>query len=88
MKSSIVNLTDQIESNLEQTKNIDRFMKIVKKYTDIQALDGVILRELIEKIVIHERTKIDGRKHQQIDIYYNFVGLVDFDGIDRVEETA
>ena len=88
MKSQISNLTDQIEQNVEQAGNISRFMKIVKKYTDIQALDAVILRELVEKIVIHERTRIDGRKHQQIDIYYNFVGLVDVESIDITKISA
>jgi hypothetical protein len=40
-------------------------------------LDGTILRELVEKIVVHEKVKADGKTHQQIDIYYNFVGVVD-----------
>jgi hypothetical protein len=32
--------------------------------------------ELIEKIVIHEKEIIDGQKHQTVEIYYKFVGLV------------
>lgn len=88
LKTIIFNLTDQIEQNSEQAGNINRFMKIVKKYTDIQVLDAAILRELVEKIVIHEKTRIDGKKHQQIDIYYNFAGLVDVEGIDIAEILA
>jgi len=88
LKSVIANLTDQIEQNVEQARNIDRFMKIVKKYTDIQELDAVILRELVEKIVVYEKETIDRKKHQHIDIYYNFVGLVDVEGIDIADKSA
>ena len=46
-------------------------------YTDIQELTPEILREFIDKIVIHERSVKHGKyATQQIDIYYNFVGLL------------
>ena len=77
LKSVIASLTGQIEASTEQSQNIDKFIGIVRKHTDIQELDSVILRELIEKIVIHERIKVDGKKHQQVDIHYNFIGVVD-----------
>ena len=31
----------------------------------------------MDKIVIHEREKKDGKWTQQIDIYYSYVGIVD-----------
>ena len=77
LKSTIAALTEQIETSSEQSQNLDRFIAVVRKHTDIQELNAMILRELIEKIVIHERVRVDGKKHQDVDIYYNFVGLVD-----------
>lgn len=54
-----------------------RFLKIVRKYTDIQELTPEILREFIDRIEIHERSVKYGKNAtQQIDIYYNFVGLL------------
>jgi len=41
------------------------------KHLNLQELGGTILQELVEKIVVHEKVKVDGKKHQQIDIYYN-----------------
>jgi len=35
----------------------DRFMAVVDRYTDIQALTPEIVGEFIEKIVVHERSE-------------------------------
>jgi hypothetical protein len=50
---------------------------VAKKHLNLQELNGAILREFVEKIVVHEKVKVDGKKHQQVDIHYNFVGVVD-----------
>lgn len=37
----------------------------------------IILNELIERIVVHEKTvNEDGSKSQRVDIYYKFVGYI------------
>ena len=36
-----------------------------------------LLNMLIEKIVIHEATTVDGMREQNIDIYYRFIGKID-----------
>ena len=28
------------------------------------------------KILVHQQTKVDGKKYQQIDIYYSGVGII------------
>jgi len=62
----------------ETTSNIDRFLGIARKYLNLQELNTIVLRELVEKIVIHEKVKEKGKATtQQIDIHYNFVGVVD-----------
>ncbi len=35
------------------------------------------LNTLIEKIVIHEATTVDGMREQDIDIYYRFIGKIE-----------
>lgn len=70
----------QTSIETEQTKmlNTDRFIKIIDKYTDIKELSAEIVRELIEKIVIHERSEPHKKKDytQEIDIYFNFLGKI------------
>ena len=54
---------------------IDKFVRLVKKYRDFEELTTPMLNDFIEKVVIHEaeggRTK---DRTQQVDIYFNFIG--------------
>jgi DNA invertase Pin-like site-specific DNA recombinase len=53
------------------------FAALVQKYTDITELNAAILNELIDKIVVHEKTVDEnGEKSQQVDIYYRFIGYL------------
>lgn len=57
-------------------------MGIVHKYTNFEELTPTLLREFVEKIVVHESVALDGKrrgKHrrQEIEIYYSFVGKVE-----------
>ncbi len=55
-----------------------QFISNVKKYTEITELTPEFLNELIEKIIIHQTEKINGKKVQEIDIYYRGVGIISF----------
>ncbi|MCL2355324.1 MAG: DUF4368 domain-containing protein [Oscillospiraceae bacterium] len=67
-----------IEIDLDTKKSLDTatFINKVKRYTEISELAPDILNEFIEKILVHEKEKVDGKKYQQIDIYYNGVGII------------
>lgn len=71
-------LTEEINNEQDRILNADRFMAIVNKYTDIQELTPEIIREFVEKVVVHERSEPWKKKNytQQIDLYFNFVGKV------------
>lgn len=36
-----------------------------------------LLRAFIEKIVVHESEKVAGRRQQEIEIHYNFIGEIE-----------
>jgi len=57
-----------------QTDNAERFIGLVKKYTEIPELTAEIIREFIEKVEVHSAERIDGRKVQRITIHYNHIG--------------
>ena len=70
-------LQKQIEDLKASSTNVDRFVTISNKYTDLQDLTPEILRTFIDKIVIHERTeKWAKTAEQQIDIYFRYVGCI------------
>ena len=47
------------------------------KYNSFEELTPEILRAFIEKVVVHERTKVDEHYRQTVEIFYNFVGAID-----------
>ena len=70
-------LQKQIEDLKASSTNVERFVTISNKYTDLQDLTPEILRTFIDKIVIHERTeKWAKTAEQQIDIYFRYVGCI------------
>lgn len=69
-------LREELEREESRVINVDSFFKLVRKYTDIEKLSATVLNELIEKILIFAPEKVDGKRTQRIEIYYNFVGIV------------
>ena len=85
LKIKIEQLSNEIEN---KDTDITQFISNVKKYTEIDKLTPEILNELIEKIIIHQTQKINGKKVQEIDIYYRGVGIISFPvSIDDIEVT-
>lgn len=78
LKLKIEQLSKDIENTEKKYTDVTRFISNVKKYTEIDHLTAEILNELIEKIIIHQQEKIDGKKTQEIDIYYRGVGIISF----------
>ncbi len=70
-------LQKQIEELKASSTNVERFVMISNKYTDLQTLTPEILRTFIDKVIIHERTeKWAKTAEQQIDIYFRYVGCI------------
>lgn len=75
--AKIEEMEQTIAQNRENDEGIDRFVEIVRKNLDFSELTPAILREFVDKIVVHEPVKINGKRHQNVDIYYSFVGRLD-----------
>ena len=71
--------TIQNELQQEEKKSVDvkRFLAIVKKYTELTELTPEILREFVDKIIVHAPDKSCGRRLQEIEIIYNHIGEFD-----------
>ena len=52
----------------------DRFIEIVKRYTEFDTLTNAMLNEFVERIVVHEADKSGIQREQQVDIHLNFIG--------------
>ncbi len=60
----------------QEVENIHQWAGLIRRYLDLQELDREIVEELIDHIEIGERSVIDGQRHQDIKIFYRFVGVV------------
>ena len=78
LKIKIEQLSKEIDNTEKKTTDLTQFISNVKKYTEITELTPEILNELIEKILIHQAEKVNGKKVQEIDIYYRGVGIISF----------
>ena len=82
LKERVAGLQEELSKAQEATENAEKFMKVVRKHTSFEELTPTLLREFVEKIVIHESVALDGKRRgklrrQEIEIYYSFVGKVE-----------
>ena len=78
LKQSIEDLSSIVHAARAQAVDVQSFLKIVRKYTAPAELTPALLREFVEKLVVHAPDKPSGHRIQRIDVHYNFIGEVDF----------
>ena len=76
LKTKIQELQNALVLSAQNEEKLSKFLKIVKSYTEIEELTPEILNSFIEKIYIGETEKYDGRKMQEVEIIYKFVGAI------------
>ena len=79
LQTSISDLTEKLAKQQEDNLNISKFMTRILKYTELPELTVEIVNELIDKIVIHKPTCTKRNRIIQIDIYYNFIGKLNYE---------
>ena len=77
LKERVKTLKLEIAKAKEDDDKILDFMILIHKYSNFEDLTPEILRSFIEKVVVHEKTKVDGHYRQTVEIFYNFVGAID-----------
>ena len=75
LQEKVAILQAELTGQEEQAMNLDRFLSIVKKYTEIEKLTPTILNEFVEKIIVHAPDKSTGKRVQQVEISYNCVEI-------------
>ena len=75
LEASMTEWQEQIDNwNADKLKT-EKFIELVKRYTDFSELTTPMLNEFIEKVVVHEATGGRGNsRRQRLDIYLNFIG--------------
>ena len=76
LKVKIQELQNALASSVQDEEKLSKFLKVVNSYTEIEELTPEILNSFIEKIYIGETEKYNGRKMQEVEIIYKFVGAI------------
>lgn len=76
LKQKILELQYALSASVQDEEKLSKFLKVVKTYMKIQELTPEILNSFIEKIYIGETERYDGRKMQDVEIIYKFVGAI------------
>ena len=77
LEKRVTELKSIMTEDKESTLNVDHFLSLVRKYTDIKELTAEIIREFVEKIYVYKAECIDGRRVQRIKIVWNCIGEFD-----------
>ncbi len=75
-KAEMTKLTEEVRDTDTAVNNVEKLIAVTRRYTRIDELTPEILNALVDKIVVHEAEKKDGKRTQSIDIYYSYVGIV------------
>ena len=76
LKTKIQELQNALVLSVQDEEKLSKFLKVVKSYTEIEELTPEILNSFIEKIYIGETEQYNGRKMQEVEIIYKFVGAI------------
>lgn len=60
----------------EESDNVSRFMRTIRRYEDINVLTPDLVRNFIDKVVVHQAEKSDGKRKQVVEIFYNGVEAI------------
>lgn len=69
-------LRQELMNIKEESDNVSRFMRTIRKYEDISELTPDLVRNFIDKVIAHQSEKTDGTRKQTVEIFYNGVGVI------------
>lgn len=80
LKDRIKDCRERLEKIGEIKQNNDNFIKVVRKFMEMENLTAPMLKELIDHIDVYEKEGGKKKYTQQIAIYYRFVGFIKIPG--------
>ena len=74
LEQRIVDGQQELDTYMQDEDRIDKFLDLTKRYTDFSELTTPMIKEFVEKIVVHAPDRSTGQRTQQVDIYFKFIG--------------
>lgn len=77
LKTKISDLRQKLNDLDAMQQNKDNFLSAVRKFMEMETLTAPLLRELIDRIEVHETEGTGKNRTQRIVIHYRFVGYIE-----------
>ena len=74
LQERVAELKVLLQAEKDETLNVNQFLTLVKRYTDVHELTAELIREFVEKVLVSQSEKIDGHRVQRIKIIWNCIG--------------
>ena len=72
-----------VQREQESSDDFNRFMELIAKYIGIEELTPTIVNECVQKIIVHEADNSTGKRVQQIETVFNFIGSIDLPAVSQ-----
>ena len=88
LERQIAGLNARLEQFKEGGERANKFIDIVRRYTNFDELTGTMLNGFVEKILIHEAkgARQGHGRTQKVEIYLNFIGKFEVPGQEKEEK--
>jgi hypothetical protein len=87
LKNQTSVMQTELDSFNEDTANVEKFVELVKRYTDFTELSATMINEFVDRVVVHEGEwsegvhsesgRPKGKRSQKIEVYLKYVGSLD-----------
>ena len=86
LKKEIGEADAQLANEKKRSQDAEAFIGLARKYTEFADLTPAILNEFVDKVLVHEPTKDNGEREQEIEIYLKVFGKVEIPEAERTPE--
>jgi hypothetical protein len=74
LREQSAKLRAELDAWNADNEKADKFIGVVRRYTEFETLSNAMLNEFVDKIIVHKPDKSSGERVQQVDVYLNFIG--------------
>ncbi|MCL2004096.1 MAG: recombinase family protein [Oscillospiraceae bacterium] len=95
LKDQTAALQNELDAFNSDSTRADKFVGLAQRYTHFDELNGTMIAEFIDKIVVHEGEWSEGRtaqgrglgtRTQEVEVYLNYIGKFDVPDLRSAEE--
>ena len=75
LKAAIPEMEATLDATTDKAADLQRFIERARQVTRLTELTPEIVHEFIDNVVVSKPDKLNGKRHQRVDIHYNTIGL-------------